>query len=71
MPAMTRLVESLTPHQRTMLDFVAPGHPYWNEQTLADTQLRYPNMDLRPYRQALEDARGAVAGAAGAGAAKL
>ena len=54
-----------------MLDFVAPGHPYWNEQTLVDTQLRYPNMDLRPYRQALEGARGAVAGAAGASAAKL
>ena len=70
MPAMTRLVESLTPHQRTMLDFVAPGHLYWNEQTLADTQLRYPNMDLRPYRQALEDSQQRV-GAAGASVAKL
>jgi hypothetical protein len=30
--------------------FPAPGDPYWDEQTLADTQVRYPKADLTPYR---------------------
>ena len=27
-----------------------PGDPYRDEQTLADTQARYPGADLTPYR---------------------
>ena len=27
-----------------------PGDGYWDEQTLADTQSRYPGADLPPYR---------------------
>ena len=33
-----------------MFGFPAPGDPYWDEQTLADTQTRYPRADLAPYR---------------------
>ena len=32
-----------------LVTFIAPGDPYWDEQTLADTQTRYPRADLTPY----------------------
>ena len=30
-----------------------PGHPYWNEATLAGVQARYPGLDMAPWRDAL------------------
>jgi hypothetical protein len=36
--------------ERSVFGFPAPGDPYWDEQTLADTQARYPGADLTPYR---------------------
>ena len=36
--------------ERAVFGFPAPGDPYWDEQTLADTQTRYPGADLTPYR---------------------
>ena len=47
---MHEFLQRVTPEQRTLLDFPPPGHPYWNDQTLLDTQLRYPDMDLAVYR---------------------
>jgi Phytanoyl-CoA dioxygenase (PhyH) len=44
------LIERATPRQRSVLGFPDPGDPYWDEQTLADTQARYPGADLTPYR---------------------
>jgi hypothetical protein len=44
------LVERATPRQRSALGFPPPGDPYWDPQTLADTQARYPAADLSPYR---------------------
>jgi hypothetical protein len=38
------------PRERSVFGFPAPGDPYWDEQTLADTQTRYPRADLTPYR---------------------
>ena len=35
-----------------LFGFPPPGHPYWNEQTLADVALRYPGLDVEPYRGA-------------------
>jgi hypothetical protein len=40
----------MSPAQRDLFGFPRPGDPYWTDQTLADTQLRYPKMDLSPYR---------------------
>jgi hypothetical protein len=37
-------------HSQPVFGFPAPGDPYWDEQTLADTQPRYPKADLTPYR---------------------
>ena len=44
------IVERASPRERSVFGFPAPGDPYWDEQTLADTQTRYPRADLTPYR---------------------
>ncbi len=44
------LIERATPRERAVFGFPAPGDPDWDEQTLADTQARYPRADLTPYR---------------------
>jgi hypothetical protein len=49
-PDWCELIERATPQERSVFGFPAAGHPYWNEQTLADTQARYPRADLTPYR---------------------
>lgn len=47
------LIERATPRERSVFGFPAPGDPYWDEQTLADTQARYAKADLTPYRSGL------------------
>ena len=49
-PDWCDLIERTTPRERSVFGFPAPGDPYWDEQTLADTQARYPRADLSPYR---------------------
>ena len=49
-PEMKRFIERATPRQREVLGFPPPGHPYWNEETLAAVAQRYPRMDISPYR---------------------
>jgi hypothetical protein len=49
-PEWGELVERATPRERSVFGFPAPGDPYWDEQTIADTQARYPRADLTPYR---------------------
>jgi len=49
-PDWGELIEKATPRQRSVFGFPDPGDPYWDEQTLADTQARYPRADLTPYR---------------------
>jgi hypothetical protein len=49
-PQWTELVERATPRERALFGFPAPGDPYWDEQTLRDTEARYPGMDMAPYR---------------------
>ena len=44
------IVERATPRERAVFGWPAPGDPYWDDQTLADTQARYPGADLTPYR---------------------
>lgn len=52
-PHWIEMIERATPRERCLFGFPAPGDPYWDEQTLADTQMRYPEMDASPYREAL------------------
>ena len=49
-PGWSEIVERATPRERSVFGWPAPGDPYWDEQTLADTQMRYPRADLTPYR---------------------
>jgi len=42
--------------QRCVLGFPAPGHPYWNPDTIEAVKARYPGkMDMRPYEDALSE----------------
>jgi len=49
-PNWSEIIERATPRERSLFGFPAPGDPYWDEQTLTDTQARYPRADLTPYR---------------------
>jgi hypothetical protein len=49
-PDFGELIERATPRERSVFGFPAPGDAYWDEQTLADTQARYPRADMTPYR---------------------
>jgi hypothetical protein len=49
-PGWQELMERATVRERDLFGFPPPGHEYWNAQTLADVQARYPGMDMRPYR---------------------
>jgi Phytanoyl-CoA dioxygenase (PhyH) len=43
-------IPECTVRQRDLFGFPRPGHDYWNEQTLGDVALRYPGIDMGPYR---------------------
>lgn len=49
-PDWYRFVERATPEQLRLFGFPPPGHPYWTEQTLAQMAVRYPTLDLTPWR---------------------
>jgi hypothetical protein len=49
-PGWIELIERASPRQRALLGFPGVGDEYWDEQTLHDVQLRYPRIDLSPYR---------------------
>ena len=49
-PEMRQFLQRATPRQRELVGFPPPGHPYWNEQTLAEVGRRYPKMDMEAYR---------------------
>lgn len=51
-PEMIRFLEMATPRQRELVGFPPCGHPYWDEDTLAGVALRYPGMDMTPYKRA-------------------
>lgn len=44
-------VERATPRQREVIGFPPAGDAYWTDQTLAAVALRYPGMDMHPYRR--------------------
>ncbi len=48
-PAMNEALTKITPRQRDLFGWPPAGSAYWNEQTLRDVAMRYPEMDLTPY----------------------
>lgn len=49
----TRFAERCSPRQLALFGFPPPGHPVWTDEVLDATAVRYPLMDLRPWREAL------------------
>lgn len=49
-PGFLDALARMTLRERDLFGFPPPGSEYWNEQTLRDVGLRYPNMDMAPYR---------------------
>jgi hypothetical protein len=43
-------IPKCTVRERDLFGFPRPGDEYWNEQTLTDVALRYPGIDMTPYR---------------------
>lgn len=52
-PTWTSLVEGLTPDQLSVFGFPRPGHAYWTDGTIEGVQLRYPGLDMAPWRGAI------------------
>jgi hypothetical protein len=48
-PRIPAWIQQLSTRQLCALGFPPPGHPYWDEETLAATQARYPLMDLSAF----------------------
>ena len=53
-PGWKEAMVKMTPRQRDLFGWPAPGDPYWNAQTLSDVALRYPGIDLSPYAAGVE-----------------
>ena len=45
----TPWIEQASVAERTTLGFPAPGDDYWDEETIAGVNARYPGMDMTPY----------------------
>jgi hypothetical protein len=50
-------VAGATPRELALFGFPPPAHPVWTEALLDATALRYPGLDLSPWRAALGGAR--------------
>jgi hypothetical protein len=46
-------MEESTPRELELFGFPPPGHEVWTPELLAATQLRYPKLDLDPWRARL------------------
>jgi hypothetical protein len=51
--AWAAFVGRATPRQLQAFGFPPPGHPYWTPETLAGMAMRYPTLDLTPWRSAV------------------
>ena len=49
-PAWQRFVSRASPAQLELFGFPPPGDSYWTDETLAGMALRYPGLDLSPWR---------------------
>ncbi len=49
-PNWPKMLARASIRERDLFGFPPPGHEYWNEQTVRDVGLRYPEMDMSVYR---------------------
>ena len=52
-PEWTRFAEGCTPRELELFGFPPPGHPIWTSALIERTAIRYPRLDLSPWRRAL------------------
>ncbi len=50
----TAFAEQASPRELELFGFPPPGHPIWDDALLSETGVRYPRMDLGPWRTALD-----------------
>ncbi len=50
-PEWHAFVERASVRQLQLFGFPPPGHPYWTEENLKALALRYPGLDLEPFRR--------------------
>lgn len=48
-PLWAQTLAAMTPRERLLFGFPGPDDPYWDEQTIRDVGLRYPEMDMSVY----------------------
>ncbi len=49
-PAWRSFAERSTPRELALFGFPLPGHPIWTEHLLDEVAVRYPRLDLAPWR---------------------
>jgi hypothetical protein len=49
-PAWRSFAERSTPRELALFGFPPPGHPIWSQSLLDEVALRYPRLDLTPWR---------------------
>lgn len=52
-PEWVAFAERSTPRELALFGFPPPGHPIWSEALLAEVAVRYPRLDLGPWRAEL------------------
>jgi hypothetical protein len=52
-PAFRQFVAGSTPRELELFGIPAPGHPYWTESTVQAMSIRYPGLEIEPWRAAL------------------
>ena len=50
-PDWQPFVEQATLRQLLLFGFPPPGHPYWTDETVEAVAIRYPNLDVTPWRR--------------------
>jgi hypothetical protein len=52
-PGWDQLVVESSPRELELFGFPPPGHPVWTEELVAATAVRYPGLDVTPWRDGL------------------
>jgi hypothetical protein len=52
-PEWTRFAQRCSPRELELFGFPPPGHPVWTDALLDETAIRYPKLDLGPWREGL------------------
>jgi ectoine hydroxylase-related dioxygenase (phytanoyl-CoA dioxygenase family) len=59
-PEMDHFLLHATPTERELVGFPPVDDAYWNDETLEGVAIRYPDMDMTPYREAYARSAGAA-----------